>query len=120
MSTILTSEEGRKRENLKDLLENAAIIVRNYISKFHDNPEYKVTIEDLEVGYRNLMSRSRLFYKKEDLFIEILKEPKEKRGGFGLSRGFEEFLLAMPKEDKYWVDEILNAVDAVEDYYREM
>jgi hypothetical protein len=52
--------------------------------------------------------------------LRYLKTPKEKRGGFGLSRGFEEFLLAMPKEDKYWVDEILDAVDAIEDYYREM
>ena len=120
MRILLTSEEGRKREKLKDLLESAAIIVRNYINKFQDDPEYKLTIEDLEVGYRNLINRSKLFYEKEDLFIEILKEPKEKRGGFGLSRGFEEFLLALPKKEKYWVDDVLDSVDAIENYYREM
>lgn len=82
MSRALTPEEYKKREKLKVLLENTALIVRNYINKFHDHPEYKLTTEDLEIGYRNLMNRSKLFYEKEDLFVEILQEPKEKARRF--------------------------------------
>ncbi len=120
MSTILTPEEDQKRLKLIHLLKEACDIVEKYKHKFQDDPEYKLTIEDLEMGLSNLTGRIDLLSNTPEWIKLNLNRPKEKRGGFGLSRGFGEFLLALPKEDEYWADEILDAVYAIENYYREM
>lgn len=120
MIRSLTSEENQKREMLIFLLKEACGIVKKYICKFKDDDEYKLIIEDLEMGLRNLDGGINLLSTNQQWFLERLNRTKEKRGGFGLSRGFGEFLLALPKEDEYWADEILDAVYAIENYYQEM
>ena len=52
--------------------------------------------------------------------LRYVKIPKHKRGGLGLSRGFGEFLRALPKEDEHWASEIMDDVHKIENYYREM
>ena len=120
MTVVLTQKDKEKREELRVLLEKAALIVDRYIEKFKDDKEYILVIEDLKRGHSNLVNRSKLFYENEELFLSILSEDNHKRGGFGLSRGFGEFLRALPKEDEYWASEIMDAVHAIEDYYRSM
>lgn len=116
----LTSDEIEKRDNLVRLLKEAAEIVKKYIDKFKSDEEYKVVIEDLEGGLDNLVGRIDSIYAIDGWIVKHLLRPKHKRGGFGLSRGFSEFLRALPKEDQYWADEIMDAVHIIEDYYREM
>lgn len=116
----LTRDEIEKRDNLAKLLREAADIVKKYIDKFKDDEEYKYVVQDLERGLNNLESGAKSIYKKDGWIVKHLMRPKNKRGGFGLSRGFSEFLRALPQEDQYWADEIMNAVHSIEDYYREM
>ena len=120
MNRSLTPEEDQKRLALIALLKKACLIVEKYIDQFRNNEEYRLTIEDLNMSLRNLNGGINLLSNNPKWFLERLNRTKEKRGGFGLSRGFGEFLLALPKEDEYWADEILDAVYAIEDYYREM
>ncbi len=120
MKNLLTQEEDAKRVRLISLLRNACLIVEKYINKFKYDDSYKLTIEDLNIGLDNLTGRIKLLSDNIEWFKLVLSRQNHKRGGFGLSRGFGEFLLAMPKEDEYWVDEILDAVYAIEDYYRSM
>ena len=111
----------KKLEMLLSLYIVAINIVKKYIDKFHNDVEYKLTIEDLNIGLRNLQ-RGYDRNRKAGIvnLLRYTKKPKEKRGGFGLARGFGEFLRALPKEDEYWANEIMDAVHAIENYYREM
>jgi len=120
MNKLLTPEEDAKRLKLIKLLKDACKIVEKYRDKFIYDGSYKLTIEDLNMGLDNLNGRVELLSKTPEWIKLNLDRPKEKRGGFGLSRGFGEFLLALPKEDEYWADEILDVVYAIEDYYRKM
>ena len=101
---------------------NAIAIVSKYIKKFDGDVEYKTTIEDLKRGLHILeVGISKDIEKGIEGFVaDLEKFPKGSRPGFGLSRGFGEFLRALPKEDEYWASEIMDAVHAIEDYYRSM
>ena len=98
----------------------AADIVQKYIDKFKDDEVHKYRIQDLERGLDNLVGRIDSIYAIDGWIVRHLMRPKNKRGGFGLSRGFGEMMMSYYKEDGDWTDEIMDAVDAVEKYYREV
>jgi len=112
----VTKEEIKKLGNLIKLYDDAIEIVQKYINKFKGDPEYDVTITDLRNGLDVLECGRKNKKDNFDWLSSVLKIPKEKRGGFGLSRGFGEFLW---KADA-WQREIMNAIHKIEDYYRNM
>jgi hypothetical protein len=120
MNVILTKEEEQKRDDLIRLIIHAAEVVEFHIKRLKCHTEYKDTLDDLNMGLNNLYAGIKNFREDSEFFLKLLKRDKHKRGGFGLSRGFGEFLRALPKEDEYWASEIMDAVHAIEDYYRSM
>lgn len=117
MSNILNEYENNKRLELIKLLQEAAEIVLKYIEKFKDKSEYKLTVDNLNMGLRNLEAGVNLLTIRPEWFKERLERSKEKRGGFGaLSRGFGEFLW----QGEDWQREIMDAVHKIEDYYENM
>ena len=72
------------------------------------------------MGAENLDGRIKLLNDNLAFFKERLDTPLKNRGGFGLSRGFGEFLRALPQEDEWWADEIMKEVHSIETYFREM
>lgn len=115
----LNQEQMIKQRILIKLLAEAVGIIIKYIKQFEkqSNAENDLLISDLYLGLSNLTGRINLIIDNEQLFLERLTTPSEKRGGFGLSRGFGEFLCAIEED---WVDEILDAVYKIEEYYRKM
>jgi len=118
---ILSKEEiEERRKILTLLLENAASIIEKYIKKFGTEPRNKLLIEDLSMGLSNIRGGVKLIREGDWLERVALKYPPGKRGGFGLSRGFGEFLYALPKEYESLVDEIMEAVRKIEHYFASM
>lgn len=114
---ILSKEEIKeRRKTLTLLLENAASIIEKYIKKFGTEPQNKLLIEDLSIGLRNVKGRIKLITEGDWLEKVVLKYPPGKRGGFGLSRGFDEIL--PQRED--WEREVMDAVREVEHYFASM
>ena len=102
------------------LCDIAIDIVKKYIEKFKKDPEYELTVEDLTMGLKNLCSYREFFISNPDYLLKKMYLPTKKRPGLGFGRGFGEFLRALPKEDEWWADEIMDAVHAIEKYFRNM
>lgn len=109
-----------KFDEFLELRKEAINILQKYIEQFSSNPDYKITVEDLKHGLEVLKGG----YKRVEgegikgLKEDLIKYPKGKRPGIGLSRGFGEFLYALPEEP--WIDEIMDAVKRIEEYWRNM
>jgi hypothetical protein len=117
------SEEERKAvpekyRNYVRLRREAIEIIKKYINKFKANSEYPWVIEDLERGLNVLEAGYKRITKEgpEGLLADLERFQKGRRPGFGLSRGFGEFLF----EGGDWQEEIMDAVRKIERYYRSM
>jgi hypothetical protein len=117
------SEEERKEvpEKYKQFIkiqEEAIRVVRKYLIKFKDSGKYLWVIKDLERGLNVLEVGYRKDVEKgpEGLLADLERFQKGRRPGFGLSRGFGEFLF----EGGDWQEEIMDAVEKIEDYYCSM
>lgn len=103
------------------LLSRASTIFAGSLEITDQNDEkYKYRIQDLERGYGNLTRRIDLIYRRDGWIVRHFIRTGNKRGGFGLYRGFGEMMMSYHKRSGDWTEEIMNAVDAIEDYYREM
>jgi hypothetical protein len=121
------SEEERKAvpekyKNYIRLRREAMETVKKYINKFKDDPRRLGLVEDLNTGLNILEKGYKRITKEgpEGLLADLERFQKGRRPGFGLSRGFGEFLYALPKNDEEWSDEVMDAVRKIERYYRSM
>lgn len=132
-----TEDELKKFPNQYDeyvaIQKDAIRIVKKYINKFQNKSGSELLVKDLKLGLSILEDglKSDLDRGPEGL-LSILEryhrvpakgmpvKGVKYRPGLGLSRGFGEFLRALPPEDKYWADEIMDAVHKIEDYFRNM
>jgi hypothetical protein len=124
MNIIMNNDETiqSKHEKFLKIRQNAIDILKKRIAIFEGDPEYKVTVEDLRNGLSVLEAGYERVKKEGSKGLEqnLIKHPKggkRARPGLGLSRGFGEFLLAIDEE---WTNEVLDAVYAIEDYWRKM
>lgn len=120
LSEIQKLQLNQKLDKLLSLYIKAIEIVKKHIKTFSKNEEYKYVIKDLMNGLDVLQGGYNR--RKKAGIIDLSRYLGMKsRPGHGLSRGFGEILGGcFPPEDKYWIDEILDAVYAIEKYYREM
>ena len=116
--TMLTKEQVVKQRALIKLLAEATEIILKYIKRFEaeNSSENDLLVTNLYLGLSNLTGRVNLIIDNEQLLLERLSTPSIKRGGFGLSRGFGEFLW----QGADWQNEIMDAVHKIERYYRDM
>jgi hypothetical protein len=113
-------ELRHKLERLLSLFAESISVVKKYIEKFRKDPKYLYIVKDLEHGQSVLQGWYDRIKKAGIVDLSRHIKKKLKRGGFGLSRGFGEFLYALPKDDEEWSDEVMDAVRKIERYYRSM
>ncbi|MBA8667906.1 hypothetical protein H1Q59_08395 [Holosporaceae bacterium 'Namur'] len=117
MSYIPKEEIDKKRNELTELLVKGIAIINKHIKNLEKDQSNASLIKDLEIGIDNLKGRIDLINKGEWFEKLFDKPPKAKgRGGFGLSRGFGEFLW----QGFDWEQEIMTAVRSIERYYGSM
>jgi len=108
----LTNEEKvmlpEKYTRYISIQQDAIQIVKKYVNQFSNSPEYKIIVEDLKNGLNVLeVGLSKDVEKGIDGFLADLERfPKGRRPGFGISRGFGEFLW----QGYDWQKEIMDSV----------
>jgi hypothetical protein len=102
-------------------MQNAISIIREHQKHlkprgYTDNEIINVS-KGLEMGIKNLNGRIKLIeddVRFEKLMSEVVN--MKYSSGFGLSKGFGEFLW----QGYDWQVEVMDAVNAIEDYWRKM
>ena len=127
MTTIYTKQElqglEKKYNEFLQVRQNAINVVKKYIDRFQhevtNDPSNILVVKDLQHGLEVLKKgKSRIEREGIDGIANDIKEypTSTERPGLGLSRGFGEFLW----QGEDWQNEIMDAVDKIEDYYSDM
>jgi hypothetical protein len=113
-----------KYEEFIKIQDDAINLVKKNIKRLEDEDSvkhewiiYKLKkgLEVLEGGKQAVIERGVL-----GLIGWLERVQRGRRSGFGLWRGFGEFLNALPYSKEPWTDEIMDAVDKIESYFNAM
>ena len=122
------ADAPRKLQEYIAIKNNAMIIVQKHIKRLQD--EDKIKNKDLinklkyglgvlERGKQNSIQWGIDNDEDRGIIGYMERFPRGRRGGIGLSRGFGELLCQFGPEC-VWKDEIMNAIDKIEDYHADM
>ncbi|CAL7962281.1 hypothetical protein GAMM_350020 [Gammaproteobacteria bacterium] len=125
----LTEKEKKelpaKYEEYLRIKDNAINLVKKHIKRLEDEDptkhdwiiyKLKIGLGVLERGKQAVIERGGV----SDLMEWLERFQRGRRPGFGLNRGFGDFLNAPPYSKEPWTGEIMDAVNKIEDYFNDM